>query len=152
MTLTLGGADMALFTLDSATGTLTFNVAPDFEMPRNGAPAADNTNTYTLTISAMNSVSTVESGTITVTVTDVNEAPVLAAITPGTFTEYTAGTFDITATDEDSGDTLAFTLNAPNHGATSHPPAPSPGRRGKMTAAWREPSASRSPTTAAPRR
>ena len=88
-------------------------------MPRNGAPAADNTNDYTLIISAMNSVSTVESGTITVTVTDVNEAPVLAAITPPTtFVEYTAGTFDITATDEDSGDMLAYTLNAPNHGAT----------------------------------
>ena len=119
VTLTLGGADATRFAITDG-GTLTFNTAPDFEMPRGMAfDASTNTNNYALTVIAMNSVSTVESGTITVTVTDVNEAPVLAAITPPTtFVEYTAGSFDITASDVDTGQTVSFTLNAPNYGAT----------------------------------
>ena len=117
--LTLGGADMALFTLDSATGTLTFDTAPDFEMPRGMAfDASTNTNNYALTVTAMNAFGTVMSGAITVTVTDVNEAPVLPAITPTTtFVEYTAGTFDITATDVDTGQTREL-----------HPQRPQPRR------------------------
>ena len=120
VTLTLGGADATRFAITDG-GTLTFATAPDFEMPRGMAFDADtNTNNYTLTISAMNSVSTVESGTITVTVTDENEAPVLPAITTTTtFVEYTAGSFDITATDVDRpGQTLAFALTGETHGAT----------------------------------
>ena len=116
VTLTLGGTDVALFTLDSATGTLTFNDAPDFEMPRGTPITGTNTNDYALTVSAMNSVGTTPSGAITVRVTDVNEAPVLAAIPTGTFTEYTASGFTITATDVDAGQTLAFALTGETHG------------------------------------
>ena len=118
VTLTLGGADMSRFTLTNG-GTLTFNTAPDFEMPRGAAFNADtNTNDYPLTITAMNDVGTVESGAITVRVTNANEAPVLAAIPTPTFTEYTAGGFTITATDVDRpAQTLAFALTGETHGA-----------------------------------
>ena len=116
VTYALTGADMARFTL-SAAGTLTFNDAPDFEMPRGMAPATGNTNDYALTITATNSVGMTDA-TVTVSVTDVNEAPVVATITPSAFTEYTPGTFDITVTDVDDGQTLTFALSAPNHGAT----------------------------------
>ena len=101
--LSLGGVDAANFAISDG-GTLVFQSAPDFEAPSGGSQF--DSNTHTLTVSAMNSVSTVESGTITITVTDVNEAPVLAAITPPAFTEYMAGSFDITATDVDAGQTL----------------------------------------------
>ena len=117
VTLTLGGADGTRFAI-TAGGTLTFNDAPNFEMPRGMALSGSNTNDYALTVTAMNSVDSVASGAITVRVTDVNEAPVLPAITPPAFTEYTAGSFDITATDVDAGQTLTYALNAPNHGAT----------------------------------
>ena len=118
VTLTLGGADAARFAITSG-GTLTFADAPNFEMPRGMAfDASSNTNNYALTVTAMNAFGSAMSGAITVRVTDVNEAPVLPAITPPAFTEYTAGTFDITATDVDAGQTVSFTLNAPNHGAT----------------------------------
>ena len=113
----LTGADMSRFTLSTA-GTLTFNDAPDFENPRGMPLSTGNTNTYTIGITARSSAGLIaQAGTITIQVTDVNEAPVLPVITPGTFTEYTAGTFDITATDVDAGQTVSFTLNAPTHGA-----------------------------------
>ena len=87
-------------------------------MPRGAAfDATSNTNDYALTVSAMNSVGTTPSGAITVRVTDVNEAPVLAAITPPAFTEYAAGTLTITATDVDAGQTLSFALTGETHGA-----------------------------------
>ena len=117
ITLTLGGTDAGRFSI-TAAGTLTFNDAPDFERPRGTPITGTNTNNYALTVIAMNSVSTVESGAITVTVTDVNEAPVLSAIPTPTFTEYTAGGFTITATDVDRpAQTLAFALTGETHGA-----------------------------------
>ena len=119
VSLTLGGTDMALFTLDSATGTLTFNDAPDFEMPRGAPVTGTNTNDYALTVTAMNSVDSVASGAIIVRVTDANDAPVFPSFTPPAFEEYTEATFDITATDEDSpAQTLSYSFVGPNHGAT----------------------------------
>ncbi len=115
--LMLGGTDGARFAV-SPSGTLTFNDAPDFEMPRGMALSAANTNNYALTVTAMNSVGSAESGPITVTVTDENEAPVLDAITPVAFTEHIAGAFTITATDVDAGQMLTFTLTGEAHGAT----------------------------------
>ena len=117
ITLTLGGTDAGRFFI-TAAGTLTFDDAPDFEMPRGTPITGTNTNNYALTVIAMNSVSTVESGAITVTVTDVNEAPVLSAIPTPTFTEYSAGGFTIAATDVDRpAQTLAFALTGDTHGA-----------------------------------
>ena len=116
VTLTLGGADMALFTLDSATGTLTFNDAPNFEMPRGTPITGTNTNDYALTVSAMNTVGTTPSGAITVRVTDVNEAPESAAITiAGGATMVTnPATLGVsaTATDPDAGATLTYTWSS----------------------------------------
>ena len=107
-------SDASQFSI-SDTGTLTFDTLPNFELGR-GGPGFDS-NDYTFTITATNSVGmTVE--TVTVSVTDVNEAPVVATITPSAFTEYTQGTFDIPVTDVDAGQTLTFALSAPNHGAT----------------------------------
>ena len=117
-TLTLDGEDSAVFAITDG-GTLTFNVAPDFEMPRNGAPAADNTNDYALTVTATNAFGTAMSGAITVRVTDVNEAPVLPEITsPMNFVEYSQGTFNIPFSDPDTGTTLTVSLTPPAHGAT----------------------------------
>ena len=114
--LTLGGADAGLFTLTDG-GTLTFNTAPDFEMPRGMALSGSNINNYPLTVTATASGLTSDLSFL-VRVTNVNEPPVLAAITPSAFTEYSEGAFDIDASDVDTGDTLAFTLNGETYGAT----------------------------------
>ena len=149
--LSLGGTDGANFTISSG-GTLVFQSAPDFEAPSGGSHQFQHLHAHR--VSAMNSVSTVESGTITVTVTDVNEAPVLAAITPPAFTEYMAGTFDITATDVDAGQTRTFALTGETHGdgaiTTGGTFTWTP--REMDGATWRECSPSRSPTPAARRR
>jgi len=79
LTYSLSGADAALFAIDAATGVVTFSGAPDFEMPGD----ADGDSVYELTVT----VSDGEVGDgelsssqgIVVTVTDVNEAPVVAS-------------------------------------------------------------------------
>ncbi len=71
-----GGADAARFSINGATGALTFNAAPDFENPTD----ADGNNTYIVTVRATNAVGNDEQ-TITVTVTNVNEAPPAPTIT-----------------------------------------------------------------------
>ena len=80
----LGGADVDLFTL-SQTGTLTFNDAPNFERPRDKPLADDNTNTYTLSITATSSIGLV-SETITIVVSNENEPPSKPIFTVGTIT------------------------------------------------------------------
>ena len=68
VTMALSGADAALFTIDAA-GALAFAAAPDFEVPG----SASGTNDYTVVVTATaGSVSADQ--TITVTVTDVEEA------------------------------------------------------------------------------
>ena len=114
--LVLSGADMSVFTL-SPTGTLTFNDAPNFEMPRGTPITGTNTNNYALTVAATNSAGTTTAN-FTVRVTDVNDVPVLDAFTLPTFTEYSAGTYTFTATDEDRpAQTLSFSLAVNTIGA-----------------------------------
>ena len=67
-----GGADDELFNIDATTGALTFKAAPNFETPSSAA----HSNAYTVKVKAsdaMGNYSTPQ--TITVNVTDVNEAP-----------------------------------------------------------------------------
>ena len=70
LTYTLGGTDAGLFDFDTTTGELTFKAAPDFETP---ADEGGN-NVYDITITASDGTNSTAQA-ITVTVTDVNEAP-----------------------------------------------------------------------------
>lgn len=72
VTLTLGGADAAVFTLDAA-GALAFVTPPDFEAPAD----ADRDNRYEIEVIATDSLGATDSRAITVTVTDVAEASVV---------------------------------------------------------------------------
>jgi hypothetical protein len=68
-----GGADDGAFNLDASTGELTFTSAPDFENPTD----SDGQNDYVVQVTADDGESSnnTTTQTITVTVTDVNEAP-----------------------------------------------------------------------------
>ncbi|WP_240865916.1 S8 family serine peptidase, partial [Cylindrospermopsis raciborskii] len=66
----VGGADQNKFTIDSVTGALSFNIAPDFESP--GDVGTDNV--YDLRIQVSDGQNLVEQD-ITITVTDVDEVP-----------------------------------------------------------------------------
>lgn len=63
-----GGADLAKFTVNTSSGALTFNSAPDFETPTD----ADGNNIYLVQVQATNGV-TSDTNSLSVTVTDVAE-------------------------------------------------------------------------------
>ena len=65
-----GGNDRGEFTIDPATGALTFVAAPDYEAPSDG----DVNNTYIVVITATDGFGNTSQQTLTVTVADIDEA------------------------------------------------------------------------------
>jgi len=123
-----GGADKALFSLDSNSGALTFINAPDFEAPGD----SNSDNAYDVEVTANDGQSTTPL-TLTITVTDVNEAPTLTGTTKADVPENSTGTiYTATASDPENNpltyalsgtDAALFDLNA-NSGALSFKTAP----------------------------
>jgi hypothetical protein len=70
-----GGADQSRFSIDNSTGVLTFSNAPDFENPTD----ADSNNIYEVQVTAADGNSGTDVQLISVTVTNVNDAPVAVA-------------------------------------------------------------------------
>ena len=81
-----GGDDGARFNIDPSSGELSFNTAPDFETPED----ASGTNQYTVVVQVASGTgdrALTADQTITVTVTDANDAPVaVGTIDPVTLT------------------------------------------------------------------
>ncbi|NBR07350.1 MAG: DUF4347 domain-containing protein, partial [Planctomycetes bacterium] len=69
-----GGADASQFTIGSTTGALSFTTAPNFESPSD----SNTDNVYVVVIRATDSQNATVDQTISVTVTNVNEAPVIS--------------------------------------------------------------------------
>ena len=109
-----GGADQLKFTIDPTSGALTFNDAPDYEAPGD----ADTDNAYLVTVEATSGTGEREktaSQAITVSVTNVNEAPVVKtaindqSVPVGAVRDVDAsGTFE----DPDAGDSLTLTASS----------------------------------------
>lgn len=109
-----GGADAAKFTINPATGVLTFVKVPDFESPTD----AGSNNVYNLVVTVTDSGAgnLTDTQSIAVNVTNVNESPVASA-SPVTTPEDTPVNGRIDATDID-GDLLSFAVTAaPLHGS-----------------------------------
>ena len=113
ITWSLAGDDSGDLSIHSSDGTLTFRSLPDFE-----GPADDDTNNdYDVTVQAYDGTVTVDHP-VTVTVTNVNEAPSFDAPTDTrTIDENTPTAQDIgapvEATDLDAGDTtLTYSLDS----------------------------------------
>ena len=111
----LGGADAALFTTTTTSATgfdLSFLAAPDFEAP--GDSGADGT--YDVTVTVQDSDGASNGQNLSITVQDVNEAPVATPDAPvGDENTVISGT--VTATDDD-GDTVVFSkASDPNNGS-----------------------------------
>lgn len=114
-----GGVDSALFTIDSATGALSFIAAPDFENP--GDTGADNT--YDVDVTVSDGVNTATQS-VTISVTDVvAEAPIFSSGATGSISEnstataYTALAVDpngnpVTYSISGGADATQFTINA----------------------------------------
>ncbi len=104
-----GGADAGRFSIDAATGVVTFVAAPNFEAPVD----ADGNNIYVLDVTADGGVSGSQVQTLTVTVTAVNDnAPVITSSSTVSFVENGVGpVVDVNATDADlPAQTLTYSI------------------------------------------
>ena len=95
-----GGNAGSVFAIDAATGAITVAGSLNHEA----------TGTYTLTVRATAGVKS-DDATVTVTVTDVNESPVLGAIADQNVTEDAAITpIQVSVSDPDQGDSATVTV------------------------------------------
>jgi uncharacterized delta-60 repeat protein len=93
----VGGADAALFGINSSTGELTFLAAPDFEQPKDSG--ADNI--YNLTVQASDGMLTATQD-VSVTVTGVTDnAPLISSSGTVSIAENISAVTTLTATDAD---------------------------------------------------
>jgi len=108
----IGGDDAADFNIDASTGALTFVSAPDFELPadKNGD------NSYQVIVQASDGIGGIDTQTLAVNVTDVNEAaPVINSNGGGTsatinVAENSTAVTDVNATDADTKQTLTYSV------------------------------------------
>ncbi len=106
ITWTVDGTDATRFTISSA-GALTFKASPDFELPRD----ANQDNTYEITVSANDGNLSAEMD-VTVTVTNVNEAPTIAGLTNIDYAENsTSSVATYTAMDPESDDPITWSVD-----------------------------------------
>lgn len=96
-----GGADQARFSINATTGALTFASAPDFENAVDVGDTAGN-NTYVVVVQVSDGVTT-DTQTITVTVTNVDEAPVFTSAAALSGEAGTTFTLDVNANNGDGG-------------------------------------------------
>ena len=107
LTYSIAGTDSALFTIDSASGDLAFNSAPDYENPTDDG--ADNI--YNLSITATDSIGKQASQSLTLTVQNLNDNSPQLELASNSFdvAENTISVTTVAASDTD-GDALDFSL------------------------------------------
>jgi VCBS repeat-containing protein len=100
----VGGADAADFSINAATGALTFTVAPNYEAPAD----ADTNNIYSVTVRANDGTNNTDA-TLTVTVTDANEAPSITSPNAASIPENTTAAMTVTSTDPE-GNAVTYSI------------------------------------------
>ena len=106
----VGGGDAARFVIDANSGALAFKTAPNFESPAD----VGLDNTYNVTVQVSDGALTAIQ-TLAVTVTDVNEAPVIVSNGGGkaatiNVDENATAVTTVTASDADAGTTLNYSI------------------------------------------
>ena len=131
-----GGADSARFTItfsDSQSANIRFVTTPNFESPADSG----GDNIYNISLLATDSVGLTGSQSITISVTNLNEAPTITAFAAAETATYSVAEnstslYNINATDVDAGTTLTYSLTGTDAadfiisstGALSFSPAP----------------------------
>ena len=105
-----GGADASLLQIDATTGALSFKSAPNFEAPTD----AGANNVYNVIVQVSDG-SLTDTQALTITVTNVNDAPAITSNGGGdagslSIAENTTKVATITATDVDANPTLRFAI------------------------------------------
>ena len=111
ITYSKSGADAALFTIHPTTGVLTFTTAPNFEIPTD----AGGDNVYNVTITSSDGLAS-DSQAIAVTVTNVNENPVISSDGGGATANINAAENQLAVTvvaadDPDAGATVTYSVS-----------------------------------------
>ena len=102
-----GGADSAKFSINSSTGALTFVTAPNYESPTDSG----GDNIYDVIVQVSDGALTATKA-VAITVTNVNEAPVITSSSTATFAENGTGTvYTVTSSDPDSGATATYSIS-----------------------------------------
>src|SRR4029079_3548556 len=101
----------AKFAINSSTGVLSFASAPNFEVPTD----VGGNNVYDVTVQVSDG-SLTDTQAIAVTVTNVNEAPVITSDGGGAtatrnVAENSTAVTTVTATDVDASTTLTYTIS-----------------------------------------
>ncbi|MGH3372583.1 MAG: PKD domain-containing protein, partial [Nocardioidaceae bacterium] len=102
-----GGADQAAFQINSSSGVLTFVSAPNFEQPTD----VGQNNVYEVTVQASDG-SLADTQAISVTVTNVNEAPIVNAGPDQTITLPANANLDGTVTDDGPSLTTTWSMDS----------------------------------------
>ena len=107
----VGGLDAGSFSIDAASGVLTFQTAPSYEMPED----YNSDNVYVVEVAASNSGGGSDIQEISVTVVDVNEYPEITSFGGGetantSANEQQVAVATISAIDDD-GDSLSFIIS-----------------------------------------
>ncbi|WP_426125314.1 DUF5801 repeats-in-toxin domain-containing protein, partial [Pararhizobium sp. PWRC1-1] len=107
LTYSLAGADASLFTI-SSTGAVTFKASPNFEAP---ADAGGN-NVYDIIVNVTDGVSPAVTKAVAISVTNVNEAPVITSGATGSEAENTVISNVVyqTVANDPEGVALTYTL------------------------------------------
>ena len=102
--------DEALFAIDSSTGVLSFQSAPDYEAPGD----ANTDNDYVVEVIASDGTSNT-SRTVTVSVTGLNDnAPAFSSGTTASMAENSTATGYTAAASDADGDTVSYGLGSSN--------------------------------------
>ena len=114
LTYSLSGTDAGLFTIDPATGEVSFNEAPDAENPDD----ANGDNVYDIVVTASDNTGGTPDTTqaVAITVTGVNDnAPVFTSPATASVEENQTAAYTALATDAD-GDALTYSLSGTDAG------------------------------------
>ena len=115
VTWSLSGDDYGVFSIDSSTGVLSFGSSPDYSPDYEGPADGDTDNEYLVTVEASDGTETGRLA-VAVTVTDVDEAPVISGATAPDYAEngtVAVGTY--TAIDPE-GATITWSLSGDDSG------------------------------------
>ncbi len=109
-----GGADQALFSINSSTGALVFASAPNYESPADSG--TNNVYDVQVTVTDDGTGTLTDEQDIAVTVNNVNENPIITSDGGGVSASVNAvenqtAVTTVTATDQDSGDTLTYSIS-----------------------------------------
>ena len=102
LTYSLSGADASAFSINSSTGVITFNSAPDYETKTS----------YSVTVTASDGTNA-ETQSLTISITNVNEySPVINSSSTFTVEEnQTAVGTVLSASDNDTSESLTYSLS-----------------------------------------